>query len=420
MMNGFRRKVSLGMAIAALTAGLIAFTASCGRSSDISLERERLAVHPGKPSVTVAAAWPWSVRNDGLYWEGMTLALKEVNDSGGVMGRRLIIRKEDDRESVNEGRRVAQRLADDPNVVAVIGHLNSHVSIPAASIYQSSGLLMLNPGSTSPELTRQGHELVFRSVNSDIDIARQMAEFAGGRGYRRLVICYVRNAYGLGLANAFEQHAEHLGLFVADRQSYDPSSHRNPVGYQRLIDQWQDMEIDALFLAGMAPQAGYLVKQARAAGLNFPILGGDALDTPELIDAAGAAAEGMIVTSVFHPDNPRPEVMRFNRKFEAHFGKAPDSWAARGYEAIRLLAEAMEAAGSFSPRAVANHLRSEVLRSSLSGPVTFDENGDVVGRSVVMTIVQGGKFAYLDGRPFEVPDAVADMGGRGITSRERP
>jgi ABC-type branched-subunit amino acid transport system substrate-binding protein len=76
----------------------------------------------------------------------------------------------------------------------------------------------------------------------------------------------------------------------------------------------------------------------------------------------------------------------------------------------------MEAAGSSSPRAVANHLRSEVHRSSLSGPVTFDENGDVVGRSVVMTIVQDGNFAYLAGRPIDVPDTVADMGGQGIES----
>jgi branched-chain amino acid transport system substrate-binding protein len=417
MMNEFRRNVMRGTWIAALTGVLIAFTGFCGRESDVASERERLAVNPEKSAVIVAAAWPWSVRNGGLYWEGMTLALNEVNDAGGVMGRTLIIRKEDDKESVNEGRRVAQRLADDPNVVAVIGHLNSHVSIPAASIYESSGLLMLNPGSTSPELTRQSHELVFRSVNSDVEIARQLAEFAGGGGYRRLVICYVRNAYGLGLANAFEQHAEHLGLFVADRQSYDPSTHRNSAEYQRLIDQWKDMEIDALFLAGMAPQAGYLVKQARAAGLDFPILGGDALDTSELIDAAGAAAEGMIVASVFHPDNPRPEVKLFNRKFEAYFGKAPDSWAARGYEAVRLLAEAMETAGSVAPRAVANHLRGELHRFSLSGPVTFDENGDVVGRSIVMTVVRGGQFDYLPGPSADVHDAVTDIGGQGI---ERP
>jgi len=392
---------------AALTAFVVAsMVGSCAQDRNVSYKRERLALQ-AHDSVVVAAAWPWSVRYDGLYWEGMKMAMDEVNEAGGVLGRTLVIRKEDDRESVNEGRRVAQRLADDPNVFAVIGHLNSHVSIPASVIYEASGLLMLTPGSTSPELTRNGNRMVFRSINSDIDIAQQMVAFAGSRGYHRLVICYVRNAYGLGLANAFETYAQRRGLLIVDRQSYDPSMPRNSAEYQRIVDHWRDLEFDALFLAGMAPQAGYLVRQAREGGLDFPIMGGDALDTPELIQAAGAAADGMIVASVFHPDNPRPEVLLFNEKFESIFGVTPDSWAARGYEAVRLLVEAMEAGGSVAPARVANHLRSSHQGFSLSGPVQFSENGDVIGRSVVKIIVRDGQFNYLEaGRTRTTVDLV--------------
>lgn len=396
MKDDVRPHARLAVTIPALVIVLgVLVLGSCGGRGDVASERERRAGQAGE-RLTIAAAWPWSVRYFGLYWEGMKMALDEVNESGGVLGRELVLVREDDRESVNEGRRVAQRLADDPDVVAVIGHLNSHVSIPAAAIYEASGLLMLTPGSTSPELTENGHTLIFRSVNSDTDIARQMADFAGSRGYQRLVICYVRNAYGFGLANAFEQYAQKKGLSVVDRQSYDPSASSNPLGYHRLVDQWKDIDFDALFLAGMAPQAGYLVKQVRAAGMNHPILGGDALDTPELVDAAGAAADGMIVASVFHPDDPRPEVKLFNEKFESRYGRPPDSWAARGYEAVRLLADAMRTAGSAAPRDVALQLRAGAARNSLSGPMTFNDKGDVVGQSIVTTIVRGGRFVYLD------------------------
>lgn len=378
------------------TIGLIVLSvvSSCGGPDDIIAERERRARAPGE-SVTIAAAWPWSVRYDGLYWEGLELAVDEINSAGGILGRTVQIQKEDDRESVDQGRLVAQKLADDPNVVAVIGHLNSHISIPAAGIYETSGLLMMTPGSTSPELTRLGHHLVFRSVNSDDDIARNMASFALQAGHQRVVIGYVRNTYGLGLANAFEEYAQHIGLEIIDRQSYDPASSSNPAAYQRLVDQWDDLEFDALFLAGMAPQAGYLVKQIRAAGLGIPILGGDALDTPELIAAAGEAAEGMVVASVFHPDQPRPGVQRFTRIFTSAYGRPPDSWAARGYEAMRMLAEAMEAAGSTAPEDVARRLQSSDAPSfSLSGPVRFNERGEVLGRRIVTVVVRDGQFQY--------------------------
>lgn len=383
---------------AAMAGGLIivGLIGSCGGPEDIIAERERRARAPGE-TVTIAAAWPWSVRYDGLYWEGIQLAVDEINSSGGVLGRTILIRKEDDRESVDQGRIVAQRLADDPDVVAVIGHLNSHVSIPAADIYEASGLLMLTPGSTSPELTRLGHHLVFRSVNSDDDIARKLAEFAVKEGHRRVVIGYVRNTYGLGLANAFEGFAQQIGLEVIDRQAYDPASSSNRAAYQHLVDQWDDLEFDVLFLAGMAPQAGYLVKQIRAAGLGIPILGGDALDTPELIEAAGEAADGMVVASVFHPDEPRPGVQRFARAFTSVYGRPPDSWAARGYESLKMLAEAMEAAGSTAPRDVARRLRaSDGPAFSLSGLVQFNERGDVLGRRIAGAVVRQGRFHYFD------------------------
>ncbi len=396
-MNANMEKTRWGIWAAVLAGGLIVVSVigSCDGPDDVIAERERRARAPGE-SVTIAAAWPWSVRYDGLYWEGLQLAVEEINAAGGVLGRTILVRKEDDRESVDEGRLVAQRLSDDPDVVAVIGHLNSHVSIPASAIYERSGLLMITPGSTSPELTRRGHRLVFRSVNSDDDIARNMAELASWAGYHRLAIGYVRNAYGLGLANAFEEFAQSNGLEIIDRQSYDPASSSNPSAYQRLVDQWDDLEFDALFLAGMAPQAGYLVKQIRNAGLTMPILGGDALDTPELIRSAGSAAHGMVVASIFHPDDPRSEVQRFVRSFQSAYGRPPDSWAARGYEAMRLLAEAMESAGSTVPGDVARRLHSSDPSFSLSGPVSFNSYGDVVGRNIVTVVVRNRRFAFFD------------------------
>lgn len=368
---------------------------ACGGPQNVAEERAEQA-RLAEGDIVIGAAWPWSSRNDGLYWEGMQMAVDEINADGGVLGRSLRIRKEDDRESVNEGRLSAQRFADDLEVVAVIGHLNSHVSIPAASIYENAGLLMLNPASTSPELTQKGFTRVFRSVNSDVRVSQEMVDFAETRGYKQVLICYVRNEYGMGLANAFDRQAGEAGIQVIDRQSYDPLAANRTYSFQRILDAWKDLDFDAIFLAGMPPQAGYFVAQARASGIGVPIFGGDALDSMEFVESAGEAAEGVVVASIFHPDNPRTEVQHFNDAFAERYGTRPDSWAARGYEAVRLLAHAMTQAGSTVPDEVAVALRRLDGWAGITGTFAFDDKGDVIGKAMVKAVVHDGGFAFLE------------------------
>ncbi|MEM9664967.1 MAG: ABC transporter substrate-binding protein, partial [Bacteroidota bacterium] len=294
--------------------GLLGVLAACGGPQDPAEQRaQRIAQSDGP--ILIGAAWPWEARTSGYYWEGLELAVREVNEAGGIQGRPIELVREDDRESVNEGRLVAQRLANNPDVVAVIGHLNSHVTLPAAGTYEAAGLVMLTPASTTPELTEKGYRRIFRSVNNDVMIGQQMVDYAVSKGYTNVAIAYVRNAYGLGLANAFERRAIEAGVHIVDRQAYDSAVRDTRVSFDRIIDEWKDRRFDAIFLAGMAPEAGYFVKHVRAAGIDASMFGGDALDTQSLIESAGPAAEGLVVASIFHPDNPRPEVQQFNEVF---------------------------------------------------------------------------------------------------------
>lgn len=372
---------------------MIVAVAGCSSADDPSEERLRLATDP-EADVVIGAAWPWSTRETSTYWQGMELALREVNAAGGILGRTVRIKKGDDRESVVEGRLVAKRFVEDPEVMAVIGHLNSHVTLPASTMYDAGGVLMLTPASTSPEITSQGLRRVFRSVNNDAAVGDHMARFAQLEGYEQVAIVYVRNAYGLGLANAFEISATDADISVVGRTAYDASTNGVQPNFDRLIDGLGDLDADAIFLAGMAPEAGYLIADVRKAGIDIPIFGGDALDTEDLIEAAGEAANGVVIASVFHPDNPRQEVQNFNEAFRAEYGTLPDSWAARGYEALKLLVHAMNDAGSVVPDRVADALRSLDGWSGLTGTFVFDDHGDVVGKEVMTVVVEEGRFRF--------------------------
>jgi branched-chain amino acid transport system substrate-binding protein len=276
-----------------------------------------------------------------------------------------------------------------------VGHLQSYVTAPAAAIYEQAGLLTMVPMATDPALTMQGHRRVFRATFTDRDTGRQLAEYAASR-FRRVAICYIRNTYGRGLANAFEEHASGTGLVVAARQSYDSSEQVSARTFHPIVQEWKSLELDAIFLAGEIPSAALFVALARADGLSVPIFGGDAVGAPTLMTMAGAAAEGMVVTSFFHPDEPRPEVQQFTRLFQQRFGRAPDAAAAIGYDVIQVLPRGMREAGSTKADEVARALRALPSWSGATGRFRFDEHGAAIGKEPIMMTVTAGSFRYQD------------------------
>jgi branched-chain amino acid transport system substrate-binding protein len=382
--------------------------AACGGTRDPGEERIARA-RKGRGDVTIAAAWPWELRKEIRYAEGLEMAVEEVNAGGGVAGRRLRLVKYDDRESIDEGRVVAQKIAQDPEVVAVIGHLQSYVTMQATRVYEQAGLVLVAPTATAPDLTEQGFKHVFRATFTDESVGRQLAEFGAARGFRKVAIYYIRNTYGRNVANAFEMRAAQAGIAITARESYDPSEQANARTFERVLQQWKPVELDAILLAGEVPSAAIFVAQARAAGINVPILGGDAMSSPALMTVAGAAAEGMIVASFFHRDEPRPEIARFVAGFEKRYGAAPDAGSALGYDCVRVIAAAMNAAGSVVPDDVAKALHALKGFPGVTASFTFDEHGEMLGRAIVLSVVRGGAFVYL-------PPAAPPAGASKVSS----
>ncbi len=396
----------------ALLAWLLIVASACGPGGSTAEERAARAAR-ATGEVIVGVAWPWTARRGVRYGEGLEMAVAEINESGGVLGRRIVLRREDDHESVDEGELVAQRLADDPGVVAVIGHLQSYVSVPASAIYDLSGLLMIAPTSTDPELTAHGYARVFRATFTDTEVGRQMAEYAARQGYERIAIYYIRSDYGRNLANAFEERANDLGLTIPVRQSYEPSDSGGVESFRTALRGWSDTSLDAIFLAGEVPSAARAIVAMRREGIAIPILGGDAMSSGELISVAGTAAEGVVVATAFHAREPRAEVRRFTAEFERRYGFAPDAGSALGYDVIRLLAEGARRAGTLRPDSVAAVLHSLRDWGGVTGQFTFDDAGNLVGRSIAKMVVRGGVFEYLPAAARTNVDTTPVPGGTG-------
>ena len=226
-----------------------------------------------------------------------------------------------------------------------------------------------------------------------------MAEFAAAHGYKRVAIYYTRDDYGRLLSNAFEERAYDLGMSVPARQSYNPGGKNADYAFLSTFATWKDVGLDALFVAGEVPSAATLIVQARHAGFNVPVLGVDAMSSPALMSAGGAAVEGTVVPTPFHVDEPRPAVQRFTTSFRRRYRVPPDAGSALGYDAVWLLARAIRTAGTADPADIARALHAARGWPSVTGAVTFDSTGDLADRPLIKMVVRGGRFAYLGGAP---------------------
>ncbi len=366
---------------------------SCSDWDDPKTARAERA-SSAKGDIVIGAVWPWQGPK-GSLWTGIEIAVDEINDAGGVLGRRLRIVKEDDESSLAKGRLIAQKFAENLDMVAVIGHLNSYIALPASTIYQGAGLLFITPGASTYQLNNQGYDLVFRSIPSNRSVGQRMATYMAGKGYRRVVIYYVKDKNSQDMANYFEQQAKQLGLAIVDRRSFMQGTQDFGIA----IQTWKDLyEFDALFIAANMPEAANFLIQARRMELNVPIVGGDGMDTPKLIELAGAQAEGVVVPESVVHDRERRRYRRFNQLAIARLGEprnydaARHSQALQGYDAVHLLAHAMREANSTVPAKVAAALRATQGWEGATGVFTFDDKGDIPLKLIAQKTVRGGAF----------------------------
>ena len=381
----FVRPVILFLAIGALSI-------SCARSDNPAQRRAEIAGN-NRGDIKIAITSPWS-QNRNLLREGIELAAKEINSSGGLLGRRIALVPVDDENDVGVGQKAAYKIASDEEIVAVIGHSSSAISVPNSLLYHYYGILMLSPLSTNPRLTTQGFDKVFRNIPTDEIFGKEAANFCADKGWSKVLVYYLDNSYGESLANAFELQCNKVDLNVEDRESY--KADYGVSDYEELASFWKrNYEFDAVYMAGIMPQAGEIISVFRQIGIDVPIIGGDAFDHPLLLKTAGKYSNDVYAVTIYDAQSEWKPFKLFKKDFLDAYGKPADQAALQGYDALEVLAAGIKAAGSTVPAKIAAGLRSIDRWEGPAGPYRFDENGDVVGKGVVVKKMDDGHFVKV-------------------------
>ncbi|MEO7190240.1 MAG: ABC transporter substrate-binding protein [Vicinamibacterales bacterium] len=275
--------------------------------------------------------------------EGAELALDELNRAGGVLGgRKLRLLVEDDQSKPEEASNAVTKLITQDKVVAVIGEVASRRSLAAAPIAQRYQVPMITPASTNERVTQTG-DYIFRVCFIDPFQGEVLAKFARNdlKAAKAAVLKDITQDYSVGLTESVVKHFTALGGTVFDPVSYSAGDS----DFRAILTKVRSLKPDVIFATGYYTEAGIIVRQARELGMTMPILGGDGW-VGDALKNGREALKNTFISNHYSGENPAPVVQNFVKSYREHFHHEPDSIAALGYDAMKLLADALTRAGS--------------------------------------------------------------------------
>ena len=317
---------------------------------------------------------------------GLRLAIEEINAAGGVLGRPLEVVAEDDQSQADRASFAVQKLINHDHVDVVLGEVSSTRSIAGGEIAQGARVPMLSPSSTNPKVT-ETKEYVFRACFIDPFQGYAMATFAFAHLHARTaaILTDKESDYSVGLARWFRERFERLGGRVLDEQFYDADDTDFKTPLNTLVAQSPDV----LFVPGDYGQVGVIVRQARQAGYDKPLLGGDGWDSPRLVEIGGKALSNAYCSVHVDLHSSDPRVKHFVEGYRSRFGHAPDSLGALAYDSVHLLADAYARAGDTDKEKLRDALATTEGFRGVTGVITMTADRDPVKPAVVVKYVNG-------------------------------
>ncbi len=339
---------------------------------------------------------------------GAMLAAKEINEAGGVLGRPLLLVVRDSQTEPDTTAQIAKQLIEEDGVVAAVGFTDSDSAMAFGPVLQEAGLPFITAGATSPKLPDQIGEMMFMACFGDNTQAAVSAEYSYENfGDQAYLLINEGAEFTRLLAGYFKARFEELGGTVVLEDSYelDTTDFTPQITKLSALSEQPDF----YFISALPQDIGPVVRQLRDAGIDGPVVSGDGADTPLLVEVAQEAADNVYFTThaLMDAENGTDAVKAFMEAYEEEYGHPPENaFAALGYDAVKLLADAIERAESTEAEAIRAALLETEDFPAVTGLITFSEESRVPQKAVTVIAVEDLKFT-LAGEfvPESVPPA---------------
>jgi branched-chain amino acid transport system substrate-binding protein len=362
--------------------------------------------------------------------DGVNLCVAEINEHGGIDGRKLEVLAYDDQNSKDIARRKALEIARDSTALAVIGHYFSSTSVEGGKIYKQFGIPAVTSSATAPEVTERS-DWYFRVV-PDTKLQGKFAAIYTNEILEqdRVYILYERDAYGSALYRSFTRTAHDLGLQIQDVWGVNTETDDVDSILKKITLALQDdSKPGALFVALQDHEAAKIVRLIRDEGMDITIIGGDAIgsesfarkfdDIPFRKGDHGHYTDGIYATTFFIRDIGNFKAQQFSHSFKRRFGREPDDMAATSYDAASIAVEAIKRARPGGDLAQSRErIRSQLSAFSdiensykgVTGRIYFDEHGNAIKPFPFGVYLQGKLIsAPIQLKPIVNPEARVDI-----------
>jgi branched-chain amino acid transport system substrate-binding protein len=309
---------------------------------------------------------------------GAEQAVADINAAGGILGQQVELIVGDDAGDPRQAVSIANDFVGD-GVQFVIGHFNSHASMPASEVYADNGILMITPASTNPKITDRGLWNVFRTCGRD----DQQGGVAGAYiaehfKDKKVAVAHDKTTYGKGLADETKKAMNNLGVTEV---LYEGVSSTDK-DFSALVSKLKNAGVDVLYWGGVHTAGGLILRQMRDQGVNAVFMSGDGIASNEFAAIAGPGTEGTLMT--FGPDPEKiPQAKPIIEEFLKRNYK-PEAYTLYTYASVQALKQAIEATKSTDPKTVAEYMHSGAVFPTIIGDIAFDKKGDLTKVAYVM------------------------------------
>ncbi|RIJ63686.1 ABC transporter substrate-binding protein [Rummeliibacillus sp. POC4] len=325
--------------------------------------------------------------------KGAKLAIDEINKAGGIDGKKIVPVEIDNKSDAAEATSAAIKLATQEKVVAQVGSATSGNTVAAVQIANKYKMPVIGPSATSETVTvsEKGdlNEFAFRTCFIDPFQGQIAANFALDTIKAKNVAIFADSAsdYAKGLAKSFKETVEKNGGKVVAEESYVAKD----TDFKSTLTRLKSKKPDFIYIPGYYEEVGLIIKQARAAGIDVPLMGGDGWDSPKMVELAGNdALNKTYFTNHYSAEDPDEKIQKFVEAFKAaNSDQAPDAFNALGYDTVYWLKDAIERAGSTDGEKIKDALADTKDLSLVTGNFSVDEKHNPVKTATVLEFKDG-------------------------------
>jgi len=317
------------------------------------------------------------------------MAMDEINAAGGVNGRKIKVLTEDDQSKSEEASTAVTKLISQNSVLAVLGEVASSNSIAGADVCQANKVPMITPSSTNPQVTKKG-DYIFRVCFTDDYQGENIARYAATQLHikRAAILTDVKNDYSTGLTSTIERVFTSLGGQIVGKSSYSNGDN----DFHSQLASIRATNPEAIFVPGYYTDVGQIAIQARELGMKQPLLGGDGWESPKLIEIGGRALDGSMYTNHYFYADETPVVRNFVQRYKDRYGAIPDGMAALGYDAARVLADALKRAKKLDGASIRDAIAATRNFDGVTGTITIGPDRNAVGKKIIIEEVKNGQL----------------------------